>query len=141
MLDKDRELEFVSSLVFQNVEDFPLAEPEKPDGTKDNPAMSCKDLKACYPDLDDGTPSSDDISNRRFLSLSLGYYWIDPNEGCPFDAVHVYCDFSGGNRSCVNATNVRVRIPFLLSLRVQRPFFLFSLISWAPFLKTPWLAT
>ena len=31
-----------------------LVKLQKPDGSRDNPALSCKDLKACYPDKEDG---------------------------------------------------------------------------------------
>ncbi|KYM93308.1 Collagen alpha-2(I) chain [Atta colombica] len=46
----------------------------KPDGEKNSPAKTCRDLFAAYPD-----------------KLS-GEYWIDPNEGDIRDAILVYCD-------------------------------------------------
>jgi len=53
-----------------------------PLGTRDNPAMTCKELM----DIDD---------------IRDGYYWIDPNLGCPADAIKVYCNFTAGGESCV----------------------------------------
>ncbi|XP_078355413.1 collagen alpha-2(I) chain-like [Oculina patagonica] len=46
----------------------------QPNGTKNFPARTCKDLYMSYPDL----PS--------------GFYWIDPNDGIPDDAIRVHCD-------------------------------------------------
>lgn len=42
--------------------------------------------------------------------LSLGHYWIDPNLGCPVDAVRVYCDFTDGGKSCVEPSPEQVII-------------------------------
>lgn len=46
----------------------------KPDGDKETPAKTCKDLKLAHPDK----PS--------------GEYWVDPNGGDPKDAILVHCD-------------------------------------------------
>lgn len=46
----------------------------KPEGTKDSPAKSCRDLSYAHPEF----PS--------------GEYWVDPNEGDTKDAIVVYCD-------------------------------------------------
>merc|ERR1712223_1921230 len=46
----------------------------QPDGGKETPAKTCRDLRVAYPDK----PS--------------GEYWIDPNSGNPKDAILVYCD-------------------------------------------------
>lgn len=62
----------------------------KPLGAKDNPARTCRDLYACQPYLDNG------------------YYWIDPNLGCPVDAINVYCDFTGGGKSCIQPSPDKV---------------------------------
>jgi len=53
-----------------------------PVGSKENPAMTCKELM----DVDD---------------IQDGYFWIDPNLGCPADAVRVYCNFTAGGETCV----------------------------------------
>ena len=47
-----------------------------PDGGKDNPAKTCRDLHAAMSDK----PS--------------GEYWVDPNAGDPNDAILVYCDMA-----------------------------------------------
>lgn len=52
-----------------------------PLGTKENPAMSCQDIYTC---------------NDNFKP---GYYWIDPNEGSPKDAVRVFCR---GTETCLS---------------------------------------
>merc|ERR1711915_296969 len=54
----------------------------KPEGTKDAPAKTCKDLSYAHPEY----PS--------------GEYWIDPNEGDTKDAIVVYCDMEE-NATCV----------------------------------------
>jgi len=48
----------------------------KPDGSKDNPARTCRDIKSYYPN----SPS--------------GMYWLDPNRGCTSDAIQVHCNFT-----------------------------------------------
>lgn len=47
---------------------------KKPDGKKNYPGKTCRDIWAAYPD----SPS--------------GEYWVDPNEGDIKDAVLVHCD-------------------------------------------------
>lgn len=49
---------------------------KKPDGKKQSPAKTCRDLSVAHPDL----PS--------------GQYWIDPNEGDERDAILVHCDMN-----------------------------------------------
>lgn len=37
-----------------------------------------------------------------YVILSLiGWYWIDPNQGCSHDAILVYCNFTT-NETCIN---------------------------------------
>lgn len=47
---------------------------KKPDGKKNYPGKTCRDIWAAYPDSESGE------------------YWVDPNEGDIKDAVLVHCD-------------------------------------------------
>lgn len=60
-------------------------------GTKLHPARSCRDIHLSYP------------------NLKSGQYWVDPNEGCKDDALHVYCDFSK-NATCVYPKNKKINM-------------------------------
>ncbi|KAG5836498.1 hypothetical protein ANANG_G00255960 [Anguilla anguilla] len=53
-----------------------------PEGSKKNPARTCRDLKLCHPDWKSGD------------------YWIDPNQGCTIDAIKVFCNMETGE-TCV----------------------------------------
>jgi len=48
----------------------------KPDGSKENPARTCRDIKSNYPEK------------------ATGQYWLDPNMGCTSDAILVSCNFT-----------------------------------------------
>lgn len=55
---------------------------KKPNGEKDYPAKTCRDLAVAYPEYESGE------------------YWIDPNDGDARDAILVYCDLKK-RASCV----------------------------------------
>jgi len=55
-----------------------------PLGTQDNPATSCQDIYSC-----------------NGASFKPGYYYIDPNEGSPKDAIRVFCK---GAETCLTPT-------------------------------------
>lgn len=60
----------------------------KPDGSKMNPARTCRDIKSYYPES------------------SSGEFWLDPNRGCASDAIKVTCTFNEDDIvTCVNAKN------------------------------------
>ncbi|NBH76480.1 hypothetical protein D3Z29_11535, partial [Rodentibacter pneumotropicus] len=55
-----------------------------PEGSKKNPARTCRDIRLSHPDW------------------SSGFYWIDPNQGCTMDAIKAFCDFTTG-QTCIYA--------------------------------------
>ncbi|XP_034035580.1 collagen alpha-1(V) chain-like [Thalassophryne amazonica] len=55
-----------------------------PQGVKDNPATSCHELGLINPHLNNG------------------YYYMDPNQGCPFDALKAFCNFTAGGTTCID---------------------------------------
>ncbi|XP_013913800.1 PREDICTED: collagen alpha-1(XXIV) chain [Thamnophis sirtalis] len=61
---------------------------KNPLGTRDNPARICRDLLNC---------------ERK---VSNGKYWIDPNIGCPSDAIEVFCNFTAGGQTCLSPVSV-----------------------------------
>lgn len=43
------------------------------------------------------------INRADFVTFGfpcIGYYWIDPNQGCTMDAIKAYCDFTTG-QTCI----------------------------------------
>ena len=60
----------------------------KPDGARDFPAKTCRDLHVAHPDL----PSGD--------------YWVDPNEGDSRDAILAYCNMET-SATCIYAQPAR----------------------------------
>ncbi|CAH2310409.1 collagen alpha-1(XXIV) chain [Pelobates cultripes] len=61
---------------------------KNPPGTRDNPARICRDLLNC---------------DRK---VSDGIYWVDPNLGCPSDAIEVFCNFTAGGQTCLSPITV-----------------------------------
>jgi len=51
-------------------------------GTRENPALTCRDLALTHPEYDSGM------------------YWVDPNGGTILDAVEVYCDIPN-HQTCI----------------------------------------
>lgn len=73
-----------------------------PVGTQENPAVSCLDLAICHGDQFTAGPSQklsrSLLTIRIYVPLFIGYYWIDPNEGSPKDAIRVFCR---GQETCL----------------------------------------
>ncbi|XP_063001043.1 collagen alpha-3(V) chain-like [Elgaria multicarinata webbii] len=65
---------------------------DPPNGTKEKPAASCKELLLAHPHLADG------------------YYYIDPNQGSPQDSFIAFCNFTAGGESCISPTQNQVPI-------------------------------
>lgn len=42
--------------------------------------------------------------NVCVLYFYIGWYWIDPNQGCSHDAILVYCNFTT-SQTCINPYN------------------------------------
>ena len=97
---------------------------KNPDGSKKYPALNCRDLRMFHPNLKSGElfficqtfrnyshPSQHHpllqlyhfvLLLKKFVFLSKGYYWIDPNGGAIEDAVLVECDVET-NSTCFPA--------------------------------------
>ncbi|KAL1022444.1 hypothetical protein UPYG_G00027690 [Umbra pygmaea] len=62
-----------------------------PHGTKDSPATTCYELGLVNPHLQDG------------------YFYMDPNQGCPFDAIQVFCNFTAGGSTCIHPVRSEIK--------------------------------
>lgn len=78
---------------------------EHPDGTKDNPAATCKELLLAHPSLPDG------------------HYYIDPNQGSPRDALLAFCNFTAGGETCISPVHNQVPIKAWLSTYTSKDTF------------------
>jgi len=54
-----------------------------PQGTRENPAISCREIKLGHP------------------SYKTGWYYVDPNLGSIDDAIHVWCNMTETPETCV----------------------------------------
>jgi len=77
----NREISMVLASLDKQINDL-----KKPDGSKANPARTCKDLFLCNPEFESGI------------------YYIDPNQGCTADAISVACIKESGE-TCVEPRN------------------------------------
>ncbi|XP_032994102.1 collagen alpha-1(V) chain-like [Lacerta agilis] len=65
---------------------------DPPNGTRDHPAATCKELLLAQPHLPDG------------------YYYIDPNQGSPQDSLVAFCNFTAGGETCISPVQNQVPI-------------------------------
>ncbi|KAE8294184.1 Sterol O-acyltransferase 1 [Larimichthys crocea] len=63
-----------------------------PQGTKDDPATTCYELGLIHPHLNDG------------------YFYMDPNQGCPYDALKVFCNFTAGGTTCIDPLQSQIKL-------------------------------
>lgn len=84
MRDRDLEVDTTLKSLSKQIENI-----RSPEGTKKNPARTCRDLKMCHSDW------------------KSGEYWIDPNQGCTADAIKVFCNLETGE-TCVYPTQPSV---------------------------------
>lgn len=84
MRDRDLEVDTTLKSLSKQIENI-----RSPEGTKKNPARTCRDLKMCHSDW------------------KSGEYWIDPNQGCTADAIKVFCNMETGE-TCVYPTQPSV---------------------------------
>lgn len=82
--DRDLEVDTTLKSLSQQIENI-----RSPEGSRKNPARTCRDLKMCHSDW------------------KSGEYWIDPNQGCNLDAIKVFCNMETGE-TCVYPTQPSV---------------------------------
>ncbi|XP_077573582.1 collagen alpha-3(V) chain [Stigmatopora nigra] len=79
-----------------------------PQGTKDDPGTSCYELSLIHPNFNDG------------------YFYMDPNQGCPYDAFRVFCNFTAGGSTCIKPQKSQINFKWDLTKNQTRP----SSIQW-----------
>ncbi|KAG2455591.1 CO1A2 protein, partial [Polypterus senegalus] len=110
---------------------------DPPDGTKEHPATTCQELQLCLPDLASGkpchrglatrtSPSKGDHHKAKVPLCSPGFFYIDPNQGSPADALLAYCNFTTGE-TCLSP--VKERIPMQAWLKRDSSSRLFKWLS------------
>lgn len=91
-----------------------------PQGTKDDPATTCYELGLMHPHLTDGEGLDMlllyariqimlcSTNKGKVINYLSGYFYMDPNQGCPYDAVRVYCNFIEGGSTCIEPLESQV---------------------------------
>jgi len=78
----------VSSVMLNHIDNLQkeVANIRYPQGTRENPAITCREIKLGHP------------------ASKSGWYWIDPNLGSIDDAIKVHCNMTDTPQTCVHAT-------------------------------------
>lgn len=110
--DRDLEVDTTLKSLSQQIENI-----RSPEGSRKNPARTCRDLKMCHSDWKsgeclsrgpEGGPTFPVLASPLTTPYySTGEYWIDPNQGCTLDAIKVFCNMETGE-TCVYPTQPSV---------------------------------